>query len=278
MLAMIKSALFYQVCSLQMSIDSSTHTTPSQADSQPVLEFKSSSFNVPALVLDSNKLVEIKNALQQKISQAPDFFKQSPLVIDLHQLTELQINLDLRTLIQTLRELKLLPIGIQGGTDRQHKIALEMGVPPLSARLLDELQPRSSLPPEEEQQEIEETVETVTEVSPIENKLITHPVRSGQRVYSQGDLTILAQVSAGAEVLAEGNIHVYGSLRGRALAGVQGDTESRIFCSDLRAELISIAGTYCISDELGDNLNNKPVQIFLQENKLIIKELTPFRG
>lgn len=219
-----------------------------------------------------------KKRITTKISQAPDFFKQSPLVIDLHQLTELQINLDLRTLIQTLRELKLLPIGIQGGTDRQHKIALEMGVPPLSARLLDELQPRSSLPPEEEQQEIEETVETVTEVSPIENKLITHPVRSGQRVYSQGDLTILAQVSAGAEVLAEGNIHVYGSLRGRALAGVQGDTESRIFCSDLRAELISIAGTYCISDELGDNLNNKPVQIFLQENKLIIKELTPFRG
>lgn len=261
-----------------MPINSSAHTKTSNADSQPVLEFKSSSFNVPALVLDSHKLVEIKKALQQKISQAPDFFKSSPLVIDLHRLTEAQINIDLRTLIQMLRELKLLPIGIQGGTDRQHRIALEMGVPLLSARLFDELSPKNAKAPEEVQQEIAETVETVTEVSHIENKLITHPVRSGQRVYSRGDLIILAQVSAGAEVLAEGNIHIYGRLRGRALAGVQGDTESRIFCSDLQAELISIAGSYRISDELDDSLGNKPVQIYLQENKLIIKELTPFRG
>jgi len=103
--------------------------------------------------------------------------------------------------------------------------------------------------------------------------LITQPIRSGQRIYAHGDLIVLAQVSAGAEILAEGNIHVYGSLRGRALAGVQGNIEARIFCSDLQAELISIAGTYKISEDLTETVRNRPVQVCLQNNTLTIKDL-----
>jgi septum site-determining protein MinC len=103
--------------------------------------------------------------------------------------------------------------------------------------------------------------------------LITTPIRSGQRVYAAGDLIIVAPVSPGTEILAEGNIHVYGALRGRALAGVQGNTEARIFCNDLQAELISIAGNYKISEDLNPNVRNKPVQIFLDKHTLVIKEI-----
>lgn len=103
--------------------------------------------------------------------------------------------------------------------------------------------------------------------------LITQPVRSGQRIYAHGDLIVLATVSSGTEIMAEGNIHVYGSLRGRALAGVQGDEKARIFCSDLQAELISIAGIYKISEDLSEEFRQKPVQIYLQDHSLIIKEI-----
>ena len=103
--------------------------------------------------------------------------------------------------------------------------------------------------------------------------MITQPVRSGQRIYAHGDLIVLATVSSGTEIMAEGNIHVYGSLRGRALAGVQGNEKARIFCSDLQAELVSIAGIYKISEDLSDDIRHKPVQVYLQEHSLIIKEI-----
>jgi septum site-determining protein MinC len=107
----------------------------------------------------------------------------------------------------------------------------------------------------------------------ITTRIATQPVRSGQRLYAQGDLIVLAQVSAGAEIMAEGNIHVYGTLRGRALAGVQGDTEARIFCSDLQAELVSVAGNYKISEDIDESVRGKPVQIYLNDKALIIQDL-----
>lgn len=103
--------------------------------------------------------------------------------------------------------------------------------------------------------------------------MVTQPVRSGQRIYAASDLVILAQVSAGAEIMAEGNIHVYNTLRGRALAGVQGDTAARFFCLDLQAELVSIAGIYKTSEDLKDAPKKKPVQIYLRDQALIIEEL-----
>lgn len=93
------------------------------------------------------------------------------------------------------------------------------------------------------------------------------------RIYSSGDLIILSQVSAGAEIMAEGNIHVYNTLRGRALAGVHGNTAARIFCFDLQAELISIAGDYKTSEDLNKQTYNNPVQVYLQNHALIIKEI-----
>ncbi|HEY8034104.1 MAG TPA: septum site-determining protein MinC [Methylobacter sp.] len=264
-----------------MSTDSQQNTHHSQ-----VLEFKSSTFSVPVLVLAGNDVITIEQQLQEKIHQAPEFFKNSPLVFDLQELNKHDLDIDVTELTYVIRKLGLLPIGIRGGAAQQNQQALDLGIPVHSGHIARDgvyaanqsgtgaastaaplATPKQQIPePEPEPIPEPQTVAAIT-------TMITHPVRSGQRIYASGDLVILAQVSAGAEILAEGNIHVYGSLRGRALAGVQGNTEARIFCSDLQAELISIAGNYKISEDLNTAIFNSPVQIYLQNHTLIIKDI-----
>jgi septum site-determining protein MinC len=244
-----------------MSIDSQkTSYNP------PALEFKSSTFSVPVLVLASNDLTVIEQQLQAKISLAPEFFRNSPLVLDVQELNKKDLDIDIAELMELLRKPGLLPIGIRGGNLKQNKKALALRIPVYSInsnRATAEAQKQKTIAPPAP----EPKTDTGTTM------LITHPIRSGQRLYASGDLVVLAQVSAGAEILAEGNIHIYGTLRGRALAGVQGNTEARIFCSDLQAELISIAGNYKISEDLQAIIRNKPVQIYLQDRTLIIKDI-----
>ncbi len=237
------------------------------AHHSPVLEFKSSSFSVPVLVLASNAITLIEQQLQEKIYQAPEFFKNSPLVFDLQELNKLDLDIDVTELTGIIRKLGLLPIGIRSGTTQQNQQALELGIPVHSGHSTT-----ASSDAQKQQTPEPEPIPEPQAVA-VTSTLITHPVRSGQRIYAEGDLVILAQVSAGAEIMAEGNIHVYGSLRGRALAGVQGNTEARIFCSDLQAELISIAGNYKISEDLNGTVLNQPVQIYLQNHALVIKDI-----
>ena len=113
------------------------------------------------------------------------------------------------------------------------------------------------------------------EPSLIPARVITHPVRSGQQIYAKNcDLIVMAVVSAGAELLADGNIHVYGPLRGRALAGINGNSEARIFCQQLGAELLSIAGQYKVAEDLRrDPAWGKATQTYLNEEQLQISEL-----
>src|SRR3984893_16049632 len=102
-------------------------------------------------------------------------------------------------------------------------------------------------------------------------RLVTEPVRSGTQIYARGtDLVVTAAVSPGAELVADGNIHVYGALRGRAMAGASGDVEARIFCSRLEAELVSIAGRYLVSEQLPAEQRGFPVQIVLVDDQLTI--------
>jgi septum site-determining protein MinC len=232
-------------------------------NNSPILEFKSDSFSVPVLLLFTNDLKVIEQQLKEKVDAAPDFFKNSPLIFDVQELNKLDHPIDLPALVDIIRQSGLLPVGMRGGNAKQNKEALKLLIPVYSAHSSNasgDTQKQKGITPE-----IIESISTTT--------LITRPVRSGQRVYSSGDLVVLASVSAGAEIMAEGNIHVYGSLRGRALAGVQGNTEARIFCSDLQAELISIAGNYKISDDMRDIVGKKPVQVYLQDHTLIIKDI-----
>jgi len=109
--------------------------------------------------------------------------------------------------------------------------------------------------------------------------VVSTPVRSGQQIYARGgDLVVLAPVSAGAEVLADGHLHVYGALRGRALAGVQGDREARIFCQQLGAELLSIAGSYMVSERLPPEMMGRAVQVRLDGEHLRIEALSGLQG
>ena len=249
-----------------MSIDS--HKTPTMPHA---LEFKSSTFSVPVLVLSSVDLDVIEQQLQEKINLAPEFFRNSPLILDLQEINKQGNNIDIAELTGIIRKAGLLPVGVRGGNVQQNKQALEMQIPVYSIHsggVTAESKKQKTITPVSVPEP-----KTDPDVDVTETTLITQPIRSGQRIYAAGDLVVLAQVSAGAEIMAEGNIHVYNTLRGRALAGVRGNTEARIFCFDLQAELISIAGNYKVSEDLDDTVRNKPVQIYLQDQALIIKDI-----
>lgn len=239
--------------------------------SRTAIEFKSASLSVPVLILADNDLLGISQQLRGKIAQAPEFFKNSPVLIDFQKLTSQNLELSVAAIVGLLREYNFMPIGIRGGTDKQNAESLTMSLPVHTASTQSSGQSEKKTSSKKllapEQQSV------VINNPPVENKLITQPIRSGQRVYAKGDLIVTATVSAGAEILAEGNIHIYGSLRGRALAGVLGNTESRIFCSDLQAELISIAGIYQLRDDLSQHAAHIPLQISLENQKLIIKQI-----
>lgn len=242
-----------------------------------VLEFKSSTLFVPVLILYNNDLSAIEHALQEKIRQAPDFFRNSPLVFDVHALNKHNYDLDVVAFIDFLRRLGMFPIGIRGGNKQQNKQAQEMFI------TVDAV--RDNVSAETQKTAIDEPVsKSVSDeqadtpasgkaTAPPATTIITQPIRSGQRIYAAGDLIILSQVSAGAEIMAEGNIHIYNTLRGRALAGVQGNKDARIFCFDLQAELISIAGDYKTSEDFDEGLKKRPVQIYLQDRALFIKDI-----
>ncbi|MDV6340186.1 septum site-determining protein MinC [Nitrosomonas sp. Is35] len=250
----------------------------------PALEFKSSTFFAPILILYTNDLAAIEQTLHEKINLAPEFFKDSPLIIDLRELNKQNLDIDFTQIIQLLRRVSFFPVGIRGGNENQNKQARALFIPIDTVReqgntiTVGAEAPKQETAPQPAAQP--ETAAIKEPVRPIPippvaatATLVTQPIRSGQRIYAAGDLIILSQVSAGAEIMAEGNIHVYNTLRGRALAGVHGNTAARIFCFDLQAELISIAGDYKTSEDLNKQTYKNPVQIYLQNHALIIKEI-----
>lgn len=238
---------------------------------ETVLEFKSSHFTLPILRLLSPDPVALGAELARRLNQAPGFFRYAPVVIDLSALSgEAATALNLAALVGLLRSHDLLPVGVRGGTAAQQEMAhaLELAV-------LNENRGQAAKATTPPVGAAEPPIPPIIPLAEIGSKLVTQPVRSGQRVMApEGDLIIIGPVSAGAELLAAGHIHVYGPLRGRALAGFKGNTKARIFCTALQAELLSIAGQYRVSEDLRDLARNQPAQVYLQDNKLIIDLLT----
>jgi len=236
-----------------------------------VIEFKSTSLVTPVLVLSGNNLAEIDQQLSAKVAQAPEFFKHSPLIVDFHKLDSVVEPLAVEDIMALVKQHGFMPIGIRGGNEQHNTQAWAMNLPVHSMH-----SQTAPLVPKKHEEPVAAKATAVSETADaaggvVENKLINHPIRSGQRVYVKGDLIVTASVSAGAEIMAEGNIHVYGSLRGRALAGVLGNVESRIFCADLQAELVSIAGIYKLKDDLMSYPQQTSVQIALEGDSLHIK-------
>lgn len=197
----------------------------------------------------------IDQQLSEVVTQAPRLFDHTPVVIDCSAIN--CDKLDLQTTCQCMRAYGLIPVALQGGNPFLNTLAQCQGLAILNASASHD-------------RVVSERETVVTET--IKSKLVIHPVRSGQQVVSKGsDLVILASVSHGAELLADGNIHIYGALRGRALAGISGDQEARIFCQSLDAELVSIAGYYRLSDAITPI--DSPCQIFLQDDHIQIEPL-----
>ncbi len=242
---------------------------PEKSHKKPALEFKSSTFSVPVLVLNVYDETLIQAQIDEKIKLAPEFFKNSPVILDLHELNKNNVSFDLIKLLALLRESHLFVIGLRHGNDEQNEIALKNYVPLHTGQNLPDIKNVKNTQAVKNSVEKEDVTEELGTTL-----MITKPIRSGQRIYSQGDLIVLAQVSEGAEILAEGNIHVYGNLRGKALAGVPNNTQARIFCSSLQAELISIAGNYKVMDEIKkDEHYKQSVQIYLQKNTLVVENI-----
>jgi septum site-determining protein MinC len=246
-----------------------------QLKSSNVIELKADAFTLPVLRLLRNQPEEICNQLSGKIRQAPEMFRNAPLAIDIGPLAEEIGPVDFDNLIRMINDLGIRPIGVRGGSPTQQHSARTAGL----AILSESRSPAKvgSLPESSKPAWVEPPSErpgSARAFEPSAATLISKPVRSGQRIYAaNGDLIILATVSAGAEIIADGNIHVYGTLRGRALAGMKGNLEARIFCSDLEAELVSISGQYQISEGIDDSLRGKPVQIYLSGDSLRIEKL-----
>jgi len=233
------------------------------AEPAPPFELKGSLFTLTVLHLFQLDRVAIERHLARKVKQAPSFFNNTPVVIDLEDLAEPPGKLDevdFNSLYDLLRGHGMAPGGIRNGNPELQAVARQAGLPMLP----DSRSTGATRKPDR------------SEPTPIRSRIISHLVRSGQQIYApDGDLVVLGAVSAGAEVIADGNIHVYGALRGRALAGVKGDVEARIFCQSLEAELISIAGRYRISEEidLGPADRGKAMQVHLADDRLIIDHL-----
>ena len=206
-------------------------------------------------ILDSD--IELfSQQLAVAVAKAPRLFDRTPVVLDCSAIEGDKF--DLQAFCKNMREHSLIPVAIQGGNALLNTLAQCQGLAILHT-LSDHEKPLVGKSSKQKQ---------VTSAT----KLVTAPVRSGQQVVSQGgDLVITASVSHGAELLADGNIHVYGALRGRALAGIAGDKQARIFCQSLEAELVSIAGFYRLSDAI-EPLSG-PCQIFLQDDHIQIESL-----
>lgn len=234
-----------------------------------VFQLKGSLFTLTVLQLIDADYAAFAAQLQAMVEQAPKFFRNTPVVIDLQKLAIPNQQIDFERLIKELRQHGLIPIGLRGGQPEQQLSALGTGLAILPEAKPETAPAKSTAKPVEARPA--PTVTTINQHS----KLITQQVRSGQQIYAKGsDLIVVAPVSPGAELLADGHIHVYGPLRGRALAGITGDQNARIFCHSLEAELISIAGHYWVKEDLKNTKEHQPLQIFLENERLKISYLS----
>jgi septum site-determining protein MinC len=243
-------------------------------------EIKSANLPLVALLLKSGDLDALGRELQDRFGDSPDFFDHDPLVIDLSALGGVAV--DFKALLKLLKGYRVLPVAVKGGSEEQMRSALKLGLaaapeaaltPTLSQREREQ-QPQAPAPLAQPAPPAEAAAPANVPASAL---VIDKPLRSGQQVYARGrDLVVLSMVNPGAEVIADGHIHVYAPLRGKAIAGARGDTQARILTLCLEPELVSIAGTYRTSENpLPEALRGKAAQVRLVDDKLVMEPLNP---
>ena len=242
-------------------------------------EIKSANLPLVALLLKSPDIALLAGELRQRFGDIADFFDNDPMVLDLSPLQAVAANastlqardsIDFSALLELLRGYRLVPIAVKGGSSAQMAAALASGLVAAPDARLSSNKPRNES--EEQQQQVPVRAATQPRAAqqqapapPQGALIIDKPLRSGQQIYARGrDLVVLSMVNAGAEVIADGHIHVYAPLRGKAMAGARGNADARIFSMALDAELLSIAGVYRTSETpLPDSVKGKPAQVRL---------------
>ena len=265
-----------------MPQDSSARVTREAGEA--AFELKGAVSPLTVLKLRTDDLVKIEVELWDQVERAPRMLLNAPVVVDVGALEGQGARLDFERLVAGLRRCQVVPVAIANLPADLAASAARAGlgsIPlgPSRARRASEPAPAPTEP------------EVAVEVAPVAPEpepepapapepaasfttTVRHPVRGGQVVYAQsGDLVVLAAVNPGAQVIADGHIHVYGPLRGRALAGATGNAEARIFCTQLSAELISVAGEYMTADEIPEAFRGKPAQVFHKDGRLTVAAL-----
>ena len=239
--------------------------------------------NLRVRTLDVARLVA---EMRERVERAPKLFARAAVVIDFGGLSRVPDAAIARELLTGLREAGVLPVALAYGTSAIETLSVELGLP-LLAKFRAQYEPGrgandgapspapASMATPEATPAAKPADAAVAVPRSAPGVLHGTPVRSGQQVYAQArDLTVCATVGAGAEVIADGSVHVYGALRGRALAGAQGDSKARIFCREFHAELVAIAGNYKVLEEIPKDLRGKAVQVWLEDDKLRFAELS----
>ncbi len=238
--------------------------------------------NLRVRTLDVGRLA---GEMRDRVARAPKLFARAAVIVDFGGLAATPDAATARALIEALREAGVLPVALAYGSSDNEKLAVELGLPLLSKfRAQYEAAPGAAEPASAPAASAPAPSAASRQQAPAPaparggasapGLIQAAPVRSGQQVYAENrDLTVLSQVGAGAEVIADGSIHIYGPLRGRALAGAQGNDKARIFCRSFHAELVAVAGHYKVLEDIPKELHGKPVQVWLDNEELKIAAL-----
>jgi septum site-determining protein MinC len=246
-------------------------TAVSAGNAPAIFDLKSASLTLIALVLKSADLAVLARELDRRFGATPHFFGHDPVVIDLVQVSAAEVQIDFEALVVLLRRYKMVPVAVRGGNPIQMVAAFAAG-------LGEAPETAVAHAPHSAPTLVQEVVvrEVVREVPAQPSTLvIDKPLRSGQRIYAKGaDLVVLALVSYGAEVIADGSIHVYAPLRGKAIAGAAGNVSARIFATCMEPELISIAGIYRTTETpLPKEVLGKPANFRLDGERLLVEAI-----
>lgn len=266
-----------------MNADASTIPNYEQAG-----ELKIGQVGIANLRVRTLDVERLASEMRERVARAPKLFERAAVVMDFGGLAQVPDTATARALVEALRGAGVLPVALAYGTSENEQLAVELGLP-LLAKFRAQYEPAPSAgpapraqagtapaePARPEPARAEPAAATGRPSSGGPGLVQAAPVRSGQQVYADNrDLTVLTAVGAGAEVIADGSIHIYGPLRGRALAGAQGNESARIFCREFHAELVAVAGHYKVLEDIPKDLRGKPVQVWLegQELKMAVLE------
>ena len=229
------------------------------------MTLKSSNFTLLVLNLESESMTTLAEELHKKSITAPDFFKNAPVVVNIENRA---LNIDYANMKQSINDQGFILVGISGDlSGEQKELISAQHIAILRSSLRQSNKLASAIPAAAEQFDLPVANEFKT-------KIHSGRVRSGQQIYAkETDLVIQGDVGAGAEVIADGNIHIYGRLSGKALAGARGDKSACIFCQALKPELLSIAGIYKLSDDLANDYVTKSCKVSLNNEQIVLSKL-----